>query len=118
MIESEIQERIAAAEKDPSLLRQLIADIRAWKDEQLSDLTGQVNAYRAANESKQAEVDAKQAEVDAKEAERLAALAREAEARKPELLKRREALEAQKAAIDKELSELPQAAIAAEEVRK
>jgi hypothetical protein len=114
----ELEDRTVSAEKDPSLLRQLILDIRAWKDEQLSDMTGQVNSYRAANESKQAEVDAKQGEVDAKEAERLAALAREAEARKPELLKRREALEAQKAAIDKELNELPAAAIAAEEVRK
>lgn len=42
----ELESRTAEAEKDPAKVRQLIIDFKAHKDEQLSDLTGQVNALQ------------------------------------------------------------------------
>jgi len=44
MTAQELEDRIVAAEKNPTLIRPLIADFKAYKDEQVSDLTVQINA--------------------------------------------------------------------------
>lgn len=44
---AELEQRTAEAEQNPSLIRQLIADFKAYKDAQLSDLTQQVNQAQA-----------------------------------------------------------------------
>lgn len=48
MTANELETRIAAAEANPSLVRQLITDFKAFKDSQLSGLTAQVNTANSA----------------------------------------------------------------------
>lgn len=78
MTAKELTDRKAAADKDPSLYSQLLSDVIAHKDKQLSDLTTQVNsANNARLVAENAKTAAERSAADATNAKVAAEVARQ-----------------------------------------